>query len=146
MRRHSAGAPAGTGGQFAPEHRPATDIDLTPPAPVDLNALWADFGASQRAYRAASDASNAAAAKVLVAMVRGRYPNAKYLTVTEADDSNRLTASSVGPLDADGKALTDDEFWDDDINDVVGWSKDRDIDPYIENGRLDLDALLAAHS
>ena len=101
MRRHQAGAPAGTGGQFAPDQRPAVSADLTAQDGEDarLAVLDADFAQAQTSYFAAEYAAAEAAKRVLVARVRQEYPTAKYLSVRDCDTGEGHYVMKDGPLD-----------------------------------------------
>lgn len=145
-QRHQAGAPASTGGQFKAEQRPVTDIDLTAPAPISREAAAADFDEKRKAFHAASESATAAAVVALVAAIRDEYPTAKYLSVWESDQGDYYDLNGAGPLDADGNALADDDFEDDEISDALGWPRTDDLEPFIDDDRLDLDALLAEYT
>lgn len=102
--RHSAGAPAGTGGQFKAEQRPAADFDLPAETPISAEAAYAQFSALVQKVGATGRGVDRAAAVTLAALVRGAHPAARYVEVEPSEQGDYFLPS--GPVfDGDHNAV-----------------------------------------
>lgn len=139
--RHSAGAPAGTGGQFKAEQRPAADFDLPAETPISAEAAYAQFSALVQKVGATGRGVDRAAAVTLAALVRGAHPAARYVEVEPSEQGDYFLPS--GPVfDGDHNAV-DAELSDDRVVMFISDMPAEDIRACMVGDRLDLDALLA---